>query len=86
MNGCMYCVIMHNRKRRNRKRARGVAMCLAREELTRCDKQLDERGPGCEHHDTKVEATNHLPSRSEPVVAAQGRRLPRPESIATEAR
>ena len=86
MNGCKYCVILHNRKRRNRKRARGVAMCLAREELKRCHQPLDERGPGCEYHDTKVETTNHLPSRPEPVVVARGRRLPRLEPLATEVR
>ena len=85
MNGCKYCVIMHNRKRRGRKRARGMAMCLARGELTPCDKKLDERGLGCEYHDAKVEETNHLAPEPEPVVAVRGRRTPRPEPIASEA-
>ena len=56
MNGCKYCVIVHNRKRRGRKRARGIAMCLAQEEMTRCDRKWDERGPGCEFHDAKIRA------------------------------
>jgi hypothetical protein len=86
MNGCRYCVIMHNRKRRGRQRARGVAMCLAREELTRCSKKLEERGPGCEHHDAKANATNSLPSRLEPIVAQRGRYAPRPELMASKAR
>ena len=54
MNGCQYCVIIHNRKRRGRKRARGIAMCLAQKEMTKCDKKRPERGPGCEHHDRKL--------------------------------
>lgn len=54
MNGCQYCVIIHNRKRRGRKRARGTAMCLAQHEMTKCDKKRSERGPGCEHHDSKL--------------------------------
>lgn len=55
MNGCQYCVIIHNRKRRGRKRARGTAMCLAQKEMTKCDKKRAERGPGCEHHDDKLQ-------------------------------
>jgi hypothetical protein len=55
MNGCKYCVIVHFRKRHGRKRARGVAMCLAQQEMTRCHKKWNERGPGCEHHDTKTQ-------------------------------
>ncbi len=55
MNGCQYCVIIHNRKRRGRKRARGTAMCLAQPEMTRCHKKRSERGPGCEHHDDKLQ-------------------------------
>ena len=57
MNGCRYCVIIHNRKRRGRKRARGIAMCLAQGEMTRCDKKRHDRGPGCEYHDTKEAST-----------------------------
>jgi hypothetical protein len=86
MNGCRYCVIMHNRKRLGRKRARGMAMCLAREELTRCDKKLDERGPGCDHHDTKANSTHPLPSRPAPVVVQRNLYAPRPEPMAIEAR
>lgn len=56
MNGCQYCVIIHNRKRRGRKLARGVAMCLARQEMTRCEQKSDERGRGCEWHDAKVQS------------------------------
>ena len=55
MNGCQYCVIVHNRKRNGRKRARGAAMCLAQDEMTKCDKKRPERGPGCEHHDKKLQ-------------------------------
>lgn len=54
MNGCQYYVIIHNRKRRGRKRARGTAMCLAQNEMTKCDKMRSERGPGCEYHDDKL--------------------------------
>ena len=67
MNGCQYCVIIHNRKRRGRKRARGTAMCLAQNEMTKCDRKRDERGPGCEHHDNKLQrtyATSTTPSSS----------------------
>jgi len=53
MNGCQFCVIIHNRKRRGRKLARGIAMCLAQQEMTRCEQKSDERGPGCEWHDAK---------------------------------
>ncbi len=56
MNGCRYCVIMHFRRRRGRKLARGIAMCLARTELTRCEKKRYERGPGCEYHDAKMQS------------------------------
>ena len=54
MNGCTYCIIVHNRRRRGRKLARGIAMCLAQDSMTRCEKKWDERGPGCEFHDAKV--------------------------------
>jgi hypothetical protein len=54
MNGCNYCVIIHNRKRRGKKLARGVAMCLAQREMTRCEQKSDERGPGCLWHDAKI--------------------------------
>jgi len=54
MNGCRYCVIVHNRKRRGRKRARGIAMCLAQDEMTQCHKKRPERGSGCEYHDNKI--------------------------------
>ena len=65
MNGCRYCVIIHNRKRRGRKRARGVAMCLAQEAMTRCHMKWYERGPGCEYHDAKVNETNQDASASQ---------------------
>jgi hypothetical protein len=55
MNGCQYCVIIHNRKRHGKKRARGTAMCLAQKEMIKCDKKRSERGPGCEHHDDKLQ-------------------------------
>ena len=61
MIGCQYCVIVHNRKRRGRKRARGIAMCLAQQEMTRCHKQWDEPGPGCEYHDAKIQTLNQHP-------------------------
>jgi len=57
MNGCRYCVIVHNRKRRGRKRARGTAMCLAQDEMVQCHKKRSERGPGCEYHDKKIKDT-----------------------------
>ncbi len=62
MNGCQYCVIVHGRKRRGRKRARGTAMCLAQKEMTKCDKKRDERGPGCEHHDDKLQRSYTTPT------------------------
>ena len=54
MNGCKYCVIIHHRKRCGKKLARGVAMCLAQHDMTRCEQKSNERGPGCEWHDDKV--------------------------------
>jgi hypothetical protein len=60
MNGCQYCVIIHNRKRHGRKRARGTAMCLAQKEMTKCDKRQSERGLGCEHHDNKLKRSYSL--------------------------
>lgn len=71
MNGCRYCVIIHNRKRRGRKRARGVAMCLAQEDMTRCHKNSDERGPGCKHHDAKMQATAPQARPSEQELSAR---------------
>jgi hypothetical protein len=69
MNGCRYCVIMHHRKRRGRKLARGVAMCLAQAEMTRCEKPWDERGPGCELHDARATETNEpAPEPLPPIV------------------
>ena len=64
MNGCQFCVIIHNRKRRGRKRARGTAMCLAQREMTKCDKKRPERGPGCEHHDDKLQRFYFSPQSS----------------------
>ena len=69
MNGCRYCVIMHHRKRRGKQRARGVAMCLAQEDLIRCDKKWHERGPGCEFHDHKADAADQQQVKSAPPVA-----------------
>jgi hypothetical protein len=69
MNGCQYCVIMHHRKRRGRKRARGEAMCLAQAEMTRCEKRWDKRGPGCEFHDAKVNPTVQPPQDSSTAFA-----------------
>ena len=66
MNGCRYCVIMHHRKRQGRKRARGVAMCLAQAEMVRCEKRWDERGPGCELHDAKADSTVQHPQGASP--------------------
>ena len=68
MNGCRYCVIMHHRKRQGRKRARGVAMCLAQAEMARCEKRWDERGPGCELHDAKANSTVQQPQASSSAV------------------
>jgi hypothetical protein len=71
MNGCRYCVIVHNRKRRGRKRARGIAMCLAQEKMTRCHKKCDERGPGCEYHDAKLYEAYKQASTLLPVMPAE---------------
>jgi hypothetical protein len=68
MNGCRYCVIMHNRKRRGRKRARGVAMCLAQTEMARCEKSANERGPGCALHDAKAGIPHQPVRESKPGV------------------
>lgn len=84
MNGCRYCVIMHHRKRRGKRRARGVAMCLAQAELTRCDKKWNERGPGCEFHDLKAEASKQQRQESvQPVVYIGNQRRHRAESMST---
>ncbi len=58
MNGCKYCVIIHQRKRRGRKLVRGVAMCLAQDDMTRCEQISNERGPGCEWYDARVLGLN----------------------------
>jgi hypothetical protein len=83
MNGCSYCVILHNRKRHGRRRARGVAMCLAQEEMTRCHKKWYERGPGCEYHDIKIHALNHKESPFQPATVVDGQRSSRHTSTAT---
>jgi hypothetical protein len=71
MNGCQYCVIIHNRKRRGRKRARGTAMCLAQKEMTKCDKKRPERGPGCEHHDDKLRRAYTPPPATRPEISSE---------------
>lgn len=71
MNGCQYCVIIHNRKRRGRKRARGTAMCLAQKEMTKCDKRRPERGPGCEHHDNKLRGVYTPPPATQPEIRSE---------------
>ncbi len=71
MNGCKYCVIIHNRKRRGRKRARGVAMCLAQEEMTRCDQKRSDRGPGCAYHDAKVKTQNPQEAAHNPTLSVE---------------
>ena len=69
MNGCRYCVIMHHRKRRGKRRAQGIAMCLAHEELTPCYMKWNERGPGCEFHDLKVLAADQQRDKpAQPVI------------------
>ena len=83
MNGCNYCVIIHNRKRRGRRRARGIAMCLAQEEMTRCHKKFDERGPGCEYHDMKTRLVDQNASTTPPVISVNGQGVQ--WSIATRA-
>ncbi len=65
MNGCRYCVIVHNRKRKGRRLARGVAMCLAQQEMTRCDRRSHERGTGCEWHDIKARDLNQYETMSQ---------------------
>jgi hypothetical protein len=70
MNGCQYCVIIHNRKRHGRKRARGTAMCLAQNEMTKCDKKRSERGPGCEYHDDKLQRFYFSPQTTPSDISA----------------
>ena len=87
MNGCKYCVIMHYRKRRGKRRARGVAMCLAQQELLRCQGQWDARGPGCEFHDTKVlAATQEQAKPAQLVVYTGNSRRRQHDSTATTSR
>ena len=87
MNGCKYCVIMHHRKRRGKRRARGVAMCLAQEELVRCQRKWDERGPGCEYHDAKVRATTQEQAKpAQLVVYTDNPRRQRQNSLSTNSR
>lgn len=71
MNGCRYCVIVHNRKRRGRKRARGIAMCLAQDDMIRCQKKRGERGPGCEYHDGKAHRSPTPTITAESELSAQ---------------
>ena len=72
MNGCQYCVIVHNRKRRGRRLARGVAMCLAQQEMTRCDRKSYDRGPGCEWYDIKARDLNQHETMSQHVAFVGG--------------
>lgn len=72
MNGCKYCVIIHHRKRRGRKLARGVAMCLARHDMTRCEQKSNERGPGCEWHDAKVQGLSRRTFVAQRVASMAG--------------
>ena len=86
MNGCRYCVIMHHRKRRGKRRARGIAMCLAQEDLIRCDKKWDERGPGCEFHDYKADTADQQRVKPAPPVAyIKSRRQQQREPLQTSA-
>jgi hypothetical protein len=87
MNGCKYCVIMHHRKRHGKRRARGVAMCLAQEELLRCQKKWDERGPGCEFHDAKVLAAAQEQAKPAQMVIYAGKpRRQKQDSVPMTAR
>ena len=72
MNGCKYCVIIHHRKRRGRKLARGVAMCLAQDDMTRCEQKSNERGPGCAWHDAKVHGLNRRTIVARPAASMAG--------------
>jgi hypothetical protein len=81
MNGCKYCVIMHHRKRRGKRRARGTAMCLAQEELTRCHTKRHKRGPGCEFHDLKVLGVDRQRDKSAQAVTYVGQRRQRQASV-----
>ena len=72
MNGCRYCVIMHHRQRRGKRRARGAAMCLAQADLIRCDKKWYERGSGCDFHDHKAAAADQQQAKLSSVSAKSG--------------
>jgi hypothetical protein len=48
--GCRYCVMIHGRKRSGRYRARGIAMCVAQENMPRCHKKAKDRGLTCEKY------------------------------------
>jgi hypothetical protein len=75
---------MHHRKRRGKQRARGIAMCLAQEELSRCHKKWNERGSGCEFHDHKVDATNQQQIKpAQPVAYVRSQRQQRRASLQT---
>jgi hypothetical protein len=74
---------MHHRKRRGKRRARGLAMCLAQKELTRCHRKWNERGAGCEFHDHKVDAVDQEQTKPVPVIYTGRQRQQRRESVST---
>jgi hypothetical protein len=48
-------------------------MCLAQQELLRCQVQWDERGPGCEFHDAKVHAATQEQTKPAQMVVYAGK-------------
>jgi hypothetical protein len=62
-------------------------MCLAQEELLRCQKKWDERGPGCEFHDAKVLAAAQEQIKPvQQVVYAGSSRRQKQHSLSTTSR
>ena len=65
MNGCRYCVIVHNRRHRRirpkigqRSLVRGRAMCLAGETMMPCEAGVSQRGTQCVVYQKKIAAVS----------------------------
>ena len=62
-------------------------MCLAQQELLRCQVQWDARGPGCEFHDAKVHAATQEQTKPAQVVVYAGKpRRQKQEALPTTSR
>jgi hypothetical protein len=53
-SGCNYGTMVHERKRRGRKRGRGYVACIAQGNMIECDVARSLRGDTCPHFQRKV--------------------------------